>query len=41
MQWLLYFILLWINTMTDIAKKIKNTFQNSEAKMKTGQAQKY
>jgi hypothetical protein len=31
-----YYILLRIQkTMTDIAKKIKNTFQDSEAKLKT------
>jgi hypothetical protein len=35
-QWLLnYIVAIITDLMTDIAKKIKNTFQDSEAKMKT------
>jgi hypothetical protein len=35
MQWLLYLVANTNIIMTDVAKKIKNTFQDSEAKMKT------
>jgi hypothetical protein len=35
MQWLLYLVVNTNMIMTDVAKKIKNTFQDSEAKMKT------
>jgi hypothetical protein len=32
MQWLLYLVVNTNMIMTDVAKKIKNTFQDSEAK---------